>query len=710
VPNLHFSPDGNYFAVWSERGRVDLNDVEDSLRFYRSQDVVNFLEHSDESHPLSPVWEVNRSDKEGPVINDWRWLGDSSGVAFLEGGGELVDKCLVLADLRTRKTETLTSAKEMVKDFGLKDRQHYAYTVADPAQREKWQGERLGPAIIGTGRSLFELLFPNDPRTVKQFSSRNGYLLAVIGGKHFEVKHDLTPLVVDAPFALSPDGTSLVTTLPVGEVPESWEILYPPPYSSSPYSHIHAGRKDVNQYVRINLQTGSVKPLTEAPTGHDAGWWPGGNLPSWSSDGQEILLPSTFIKPRHNAPSRPCVAVVDLPSNTSSCVEILKTSHESDYHDITDSRFARGDKDRVMVSFIDRVDESLRAIEYRRSAEGTWQVAGQFRGTPEVGYDGLEITVKEGLNDPPVLVATKKQASRVIWDANPQLKSFELGEASVYKWKDKEGREWRGGLYKPIHYKRGRRYPLVIQNHGFDEGRFLPSGIFPTGFAARALAAEGIAVLQVGAGSANCKVVTVDEAACMAAGYESAANQLVSEGLADADRIGMIGFSRTCFYVMETLTTGPLHLKAASITAGWMSTYLQYMLNPERFSTEANVMMGAPPFGDGLQQWIKRSPGFSLDKITAPLSVVAEGPTDLLFMWEPYAGLHYLHKAVDLVMLNSDEHVLTNPAVRMASQGGSVDWFRFWLKDEEDPDPAKANQYARWHELRKLQNENEKTK
>jgi hypothetical protein len=49
-----------------------------------------------------------------------------------------------------------------------------------------------------------------------------------------------------------------------------------------------------------------------------------------------------------------------------------------------------------------------------------------------------------------------------------------------------------------------------------------------------------------------------------------------------------------------------------------------------------------------------------------------------------------LQKPVDLIMLNTDEHVLTNPAVRMASQGGSVDWFRFWLKDEEDPDPAKA--------------------
>ena len=76
-------------------------------------------------------------------------------------------------------------------------------------------------------------------------------------------------------------------------------------------------------------------------------------------------------------------------------------------------------------------------------------------------------------------------------------------------------------------------------------------------------------------------------------------------------------------------------------------------------------------------------------------------------MWEPYAMLRYLHKPVDLIMLNTDEHVLTNPAVRMASQGGTVDWFRFWLQDYEDPTPAKAAQYARWRELKKMQEEND---
>jgi hypothetical protein len=55
------------------------------------------------------------------------------------------------------------------------------------------------------------------------------------------------------------------------------------------------------------------------------------------------------------------------------------------------------------------------------------------------------------------------------------------------------------------------------------------------------------------------------------------------------------------------------------------------------------------------------------------------------------------------VLLNTEEHVLSNPGMRLASQGGTVDWMRFWLQGYEDPDPAKARQYQRWNELRKLQ-------
>jgi hypothetical protein len=174
----------------------------------------------------------------------------------------------------------------------------------------------------------------------------------------------------------------------------------------------------------------------------------------------------------------------------------------------------------------------------------------------------------------------------------------------------------------------------------------------------------------------------------------------------------MIGFSATCFQVMEVLTHGSLRLKAASITDGVMYDFWQYIsavdFGGDSFLTASNSIIGAPPFGDGLQQWIKRSPGFSLEKVNAALLVVGEGPPSLFSMLQPYTGLRALHKPTELVMLNTDEHELTNPAVRMASSQGSVDWFRFWLQGYEDADPAKAEQYKRWRGLRKMQEDHEK--
>ena len=525
--------------------------------------------------------------------------------------------------------------------------------------------------------------------------------------------HDGTPFVPGGHLALSPDGRFSVATTIVSNTntPPSWETLYPPPYASDPY-RIRAGRqRDMHQYIQMDIQTGSVQSLTDAPLSWDAGAWASVTAsPTWSRDGKAILLPNTFLDSRDNKPSRPCVAVVDLASNTRTCVELLKgrteTGAEEGYRSIRAVDFVGGDRKRVAVTFhVREQGNALMTVEYRHTSDGTWQVVAQSEGELDVGQNGLEVTVRQGLNEPPVLVATNKGISRVIWDPNPQLKNIEFGEASVYTWKDKEGRTWRGGLFKPVDYKTGQRYPLVIQTHGFLESEFRPSGGYTTAFAARALAAAGIAVLVV---TEDCPLGTSSEGPCAVSGYEAGARRLVSEGLVDPEKIGMIGWSRTGFYVMKALTTGSPRLAAASVTDSTLVDYFQYMALAgfKEIGREYESMIGAPPFGEGLQQWVKLSPGFNLDKVTAPLLVVGDGPATLFDMWGAYAGLQYLQKPVDLIMLNTDEHILTNPAVRMASQGGSVDWFRFWLKSEEDPDPAKKEQYARWRELRKLQDQN----
>jgi len=64
-------------------------------------------------------------------------------------------------------------------------------------------------------------------------------------------------------------------------------------------------------------------------------------------------------------------------------------------------------------------------------------------------------------------------------------------------------------------------------------------------------------------------------------------------------------------------------------------------------------------------------------KVRTPLRVVANGSDGVLEMWEPYALLEVMGKPVDLVILNTHEHIDHEPDGPACRQGGNVDWFRF---------------------------------
>src|SRR5207248_2490763 len=108
----------------------------------------------------------------------------------------------------------------------------------------------------------------------------------------------------------------------------------------------------------------------------------------------------------------------------------------------------------------------------------------------------IDVSVKQALNEPPALTVKDPDqgAARVFWDPNPQLKDIRLGDVSVMRWKDRMGHEWEAGLVKPPNFVPGKRYPLVIQTHGFFKGSFMTHGSLSTAFAARELAGAGIMV------------------------------------------------------------------------------------------------------------------------------------------------------------------------------------------------------------------------
>src|SRR5580658_7890270 len=195
-------------------------------------------------------------------------------------------------------------------------------------------------------------------------------------------------------------------------------------------------------------------------------------------------------------------------------------------------------------------------------------------------------------------------------------------------------------------------------------------------------------------------VETPKEAPLARAAYESAIDYLNRRGLIDVNRVGIIGFSRTFWYVTYTLTHSKQHFAAAAIADGVDYSYFQSMLSP---AVAFESVYGGPPFGKSMSRWLKESPAFLMDKVETPLRIQTLYPGSLLGDWHWFSGLSHLGKPVEMIYVPEGVHVLERPWDRMVSQQGNVDWFCFWIKGQEDPDPAKVEQYQRWRELRKLQ-------
>lgn len=719
---ITLSPDHRFVAIYGERGSVSDDILEDQLRIYDVNQLRQFVNDSQEVDVPSPLWTIheatNKDGNNGCLMSRIRWSSNSRDIAFVLRN-QTGHAQLLLANLDRRKTFSLSPANRNVTGFEIRDREHYAFTLAS-AYSQEGAGQGEPPAsVVKPGQAGLQVAFSDEVQ-------RNGDRSELWVGKN-----GISAPLVDpktgrriilywegaANLALSPDGMSLVTALPVEDIPKAWEQQFPPPYPEFG-TPIKAGRQDltvsigtfyVSEYASISLKSGIVIPLFDAPTAERAGWWANFASPAWSDDSSAMILPGAFPPDQDGPSRRPCVVVRYMSSPKSlECVLPLKrdlaNGMEAGYERIMNVTFASGTDSEIIITYRHMGpgshDAGLRFKTFLRVAPQRWTLKSD--DSKESSTAGVVLEVNMSFKDPPTVVATDTASgrSRVIWDPNPQFRNFDLSEPIPYQWKDNAGLEWNAILYKPSGYVTGKRYPLVIETHGFDESIFDPSGGFPTAFAARELASAGIMVLHIrdcpGRDSAM-------EGPCNVRGYESGVAQLTKEGMIDPSRVGITGFSRTVIYVMEALTTSNLHFAAASITDGVNLGYLQHILHDgaTAWTNQDYSMIGSPPIGAGLSNWIMHSPEFNLDKVSTPLRIVSrKDGSSILYMWEPYALLREMNKPVEFVVLNTTEHVLTNPAVRLAAQGGNLDWYRFWLQGYEDKDPLKQDQYRRWEAMR----------
>ncbi len=222
----------------------------------------------------------------------------------------------------------------------------------------------------------------------------------------------------------------------------------------------------------------------------------------------------------------------------------------------------------------------------------------------------IQLAVKQALNDPPTLWASNVNTneSRQIWDPNPQLRHMRYGQASVYHWKDWTGYEWSGVLVKPVAYVAGRKYPAVLQMYSVADDEFMTDGLYPTAFAARELASAGFFVLQIRKKPTR---LTEADAADSLKGYQSAIQSLSDAGFIDRHKVGVVGFSWTCWYVVNALIKDPTLFAAATIADGLDNGYMQYLLfgaSSNDIRRQMESIRGATPLRRRTSAMDSRSP------------------------------------------------------------------------------------------------------
>jgi dipeptidyl aminopeptidase/acylaminoacyl peptidase len=310
-------------------------------------------------------------------------------------------------------------------------------------------------------------------------------------------------------------------------------------------------------------------------------------------------------------------------------------------------------------------------------------------------------------------------------DLNPQLRNRRFASVETIQWNTAEGLKIDGLLFMPRGYVIGQRYPLVIQTKGTYGTFVCDAGVdHSPSFAAQPIATSGMFYLIRLMGQHWRYQDDLDkrpkgypggisEAVQQTDIWDSAVDALSERGLIDSSKVGIIGFSRTGWQVEFDLVHGRTKYAAATAADNVEYSLGEYWLFPSS-SLSDEQMYGGPPYGKSLESWERYSISFHLDSIHTPLLMEEMGngvhesgedlvPRDLAAHFEISRGLARLGKPFEMYYYPDEGHQPDHPLARLASVQRNLDWYRSWLQDYEDPDPAKRGQYQRWALLRQLQ-------
>jgi dipeptidyl aminopeptidase/acylaminoacyl peptidase len=691
---VSFSPDGKRFVVILKKGNLDQDTNDYSVLLYHTSQAL--------SSPQPEVLFTLSSSSNREAVRNIKWLADSETLAFIgEDLGELPQ--VYEYSVPKNRLDKVTTHPTAVVAYEISADGKTILFEADPAaQNFGNSGIGNAAAITITTQGIIEIL-AGDSAGFKPTTTQGEQLFLLRNGQA-EIPVPLEDVIYAGlpPLSLSPDGRyALIGGFP-RDVPETWseykDVTLQKAISSSRRRKGESFR--LPRYLLLDTDSGELSPLFDTPVASQR------NGVVWEHEGKSVFLSGVHLRldgvadsaEREARINNTYVVEVWLPGK-----EIVKVTNQN--LRVKAWSWTSG---RLFLTRDHWWDTHEQPIVYTKQGLVWKQVP--FSADGQESVDPVDVTIEEDANTPPkIYVADRKTRDRtLLLDLNPKFSELNLAMVEIVTWQATDGHQVQGGLFLPPDYKPDVRYPLVIQTHGFLTDKFYMDGPWGSAFAAQPLAGKGFMVLQVGYSTRHDDDQydnTPLEAPREMAAYEGAIDYLDKRGLIDTSRVGIIGFSRTVYKVAYTLTHSRYRFAAATFADGITAGYFEYLLFP--YLSNIPLLNGGLPFGPSLASWLKNSPIFQVEKVDTPLRLEAYGVGSALGFWDWYSALSILRKPVDFIYFPHGTHLLSKPSDRMGSQQGNVEWFCYWLKGEEDEDPAKREQYARWRSLHAMQDRKE---
>ena len=665
----------------------------------------------------------------GENMSHVTWLGDGTHLVLLMGKAGRAS--LVKVDARSGKTEVLFNETEDIKDYSIdRNGRTIVYTVAvgalGKAAPEEITSEQAAAGYLVTmERAAKERQPYANYLFVRRRLNDGGWSAPEnIAINDPFTKRRLSPIPFASMLSLSPDGSKLALAYATDGVPDEWRE---------------------NPWVRTALGVPAPKmlpvlyDLVSRETRVALKTLQSSSVAFWSPDSQSLVLNAhppvgskwveESILDRRTAGGD--ANMFWIPADREAVEEIAK--YVVNHHEPPLAWTSAGD---VIVHV------SGATIARFRHGEGTWRQVEQFtiplpnfhRYAPMASDGEVVLGVYETPVTPPdlFLYDRKTNDARVLTNLNSQLDQATLAPVELIHWKTTAGTDIAGWLFKPPGYRAGQRYPLVIQTKG-NQGWFACDSGFnhDPAFAPQPIANAGmmylIRTVPEGYNQTDERALYpkdlpggVSEAAYSMDLWESAVRTLDERGLIDPSKVGIIGFSRTGWHVEYFLAHSKVRFAAATATDNIQYSLGEYWItHSEPTMRHYDAMYGGPPYGATLRNWLNHSISFNLDKIHTPLLMEEMGygvyddtpgktPTALAGSYEVFSGLQHLGKPVELYYYPGQVHTPASPIARLFTLQRNTDWYRFWLMDEEDPDPTRSEQYLRWRKLREMRDQDQR--